>query len=204
MADNLYDILGVSKDATADEIKAAYRAQAKKNHTDVGGDNDKMVAITKAYSVLKDPEKRSHYDNTGQQEMDGFEKRFRAIIQEIFIKIVEMEHVNVERMDIIDIFKQNLNNLLENGESKKRAAEKSLKKINKALERIESSKDSAIFEVLNGNVDRLQKEINLIEKDIKFVEDCLEVVSSYHYRFEQVPDSVEEGVFNGFQWRTFQ
>lgn len=185
MGDNLYDILGVDKDATDEEIKAAYRNKAKKNHTDVGGDNDKMVAITKAYSVLKDPKKKEHYDNTGQEQLDGFDKRFRAFIQEIFIKIVETDTVDVEHMDLIDLFKQNLGGMLSNGQNLLNKTERNLKKMRSALERVTAEKDSAILEVMNGNVQRLEKEINLIELDIEFVEDCLEVLNSYHYKFDQ-------------------
>lgn len=185
MGDNLYEILGVDKNATEEEIKAAYRAKAKKNHTDVGGDNDKMVAITKAYGVLKDPKKKEHYDNTGQEELDGFDKRFRAFIQEIFIKIIETDNVDVNHMDLIDLFKQNLDGMLSNGQNLLNKTERNLKKMRSTLDRIVSEEDGAIFEVVNGNIQRLEKEVNLIELDIEFVEDCLEVLNSYHYKFDQ-------------------
>ncbi len=61
-----YDILGVSKTATADEIKKAFRKQARKHHPDAGGSEEKFKEINEAYEVLSDAEKRSQYDQFGQ------------------------------------------------------------------------------------------------------------------------------------------
>jgi DnaJ-class molecular chaperone len=66
-----YDILGVSKSASQDEIKKAYRKEALKWHPDKHKSNDKEEAerrfkqINEAYQVLSDPEKRSAYDQFG-------------------------------------------------------------------------------------------------------------------------------------------
>ena len=56
---NYYDILGVKKDATADEIKKAFRKLARKHHPDAGGDEEKFKEINEAYEVLSDTEKRA-------------------------------------------------------------------------------------------------------------------------------------------------
>jgi molecular chaperone DnaJ len=61
-----YDILGVPKAATADEIKRAYRKKAVELHPDKsGGDEAKFKELGEAYEVLKDPQKRSAYDQYG-------------------------------------------------------------------------------------------------------------------------------------------
>jgi len=67
MAANYYDILGVSKGATDDEIKKAYRKLAHKHHPDkAGGDEKKFKEINEAYQVLSDKTKRQQYDQYGQ------------------------------------------------------------------------------------------------------------------------------------------
>ncbi len=75
MADkrDYYEVLGLSKDASEDEIKRAYRKLAKKYHPDVNKEPDaaeKFKEVSEAYEVLSDPEKKSNYDQFGFAGVD--------------------------------------------------------------------------------------------------------------------------------------
>ena len=60
-----YQILGINKNASQEEIKKAYRRLAHKYHPDKGGDEQKFKDITEAYQVLSDSNKRGQYDKFG-------------------------------------------------------------------------------------------------------------------------------------------
>ena len=78
MPRDYYDILGVSKSATEDELKKAYRKLAVKYHPDKNPDNkeaeEKFKEAAEAYSVLSDPEKKQRYDQYGHDglKQNGF------------------------------------------------------------------------------------------------------------------------------------
>ena len=62
-----YEILGVARNATKDEIKKAYRKLAHKHHPDkTKGDDKKFKELNEAYEVLYDDKKRADYDTYGK------------------------------------------------------------------------------------------------------------------------------------------
>ncbi|ROR71757.1 molecular chaperone DnaJ [Bogoriella caseilytica] len=68
-----YEILGVSRDASAEDIKKAYRKMARRYHPDVAGEEgaEKFKDLGRAYEVLADPEKRRMYDMGGEEALGG-------------------------------------------------------------------------------------------------------------------------------------
>ncbi len=66
-----YEILGVSKGASADEIKKAFRRAAIEHHPDRGGDEAKFKELNEAYEILKEPSKRQRYDQFGHAGVGG-------------------------------------------------------------------------------------------------------------------------------------
>jgi molecular chaperone DnaJ len=71
-----YQVLGVDRGAGSDEIKRAYRRLARQYHPDVNGNDpeaaERFKEVSKAYSVLADPEKRQRYDTFGEAGVEGY------------------------------------------------------------------------------------------------------------------------------------
>src|SRR3954465_5607407 len=84
MARDYYEVLGVSRDAGADELQQAYRRLARANHPDVNRDpgaEERFKEVNDAYHVLSDPELRKRYDRFGddfQRVPDDWEERVGA------------------------------------------------------------------------------------------------------------------------------
>ncbi|MGA7624372.1 MAG: DnaJ domain-containing protein, partial [Candidatus Acidiferrales bacterium] len=86
-----YEVLGVARDATADQIKSAYRKAALQHHPDRNPENKQDAehnfrAASEAYAVLSDPQKRSIYDRYGVAGLGnrGFDTGFNSTIFEEF------------------------------------------------------------------------------------------------------------------------
>jgi curved DNA-binding protein len=85
---NYYETLGVGKNATAAEIKSAYRKLAKECHPDIGGDAERFKTISEAYDTLKDDNKKHQYDLS----LNGFRNAYTTntvhdFINEDFFRI---------------------------------------------------------------------------------------------------------------------
>ncbi len=94
MAKEYYELLGISEDASQDEIKKAYRKKAKKYHPDSNkdtADEEKFKKINKAYDVLSDEDKRKKYDQFGKQGVEGHagrgQRRAASNFQDLFEQI---------------------------------------------------------------------------------------------------------------------
>ena len=80
---NYYQILGVEKTATADQIKQAFRRLASQHHPDKGGDTQRFQEVQEAYGVLGDETKRAEYDNPRPQ-FSGFQGHGGFNMHDIF------------------------------------------------------------------------------------------------------------------------
>lgn len=117
---SVYEILEVSKDASDDQIKKAYRKLALKYHPDKGGDAKLFQALSLAHSILSDPEKRNIYDQTGSvdseeasQDFSFWYEYFRGLFPKISVsdidKFQEKYHGSKdEKNDVIAAYNQHL------------------------------------------------------------------------------------------------
>lgn len=182
---NLYEILGVEKEATSDEIKKAYRTICKENHPDLKkGDEKIFIAATRAYEVLMDPEKRKKYDETGDtpDEQSVFEEarsQLTGLYQHVITTVQNLTYRNIvaEMKKILA--------------EKKRGAERELQELETEKERLDKIKiritgPDNIFERT------AQALIDMVMKKIRAVKRMLDVISRITEQLDKYEDHPEK------------
>ena len=94
---NHYKTLGVDRDATPEQIRAARRKKASSAHPDKGGTDGQMQDINRAYAVLSDPDLRKRYDETGADAPAEPAARQVAMqtFAQILLEVVSRDNVNL-------------------------------------------------------------------------------------------------------------
>jgi len=99
MNKNLYEELGLTKNATKSEIKSSYRSLVKKHHPDAGGDKDRFIAIQNAWETLNDPILKAKYDKRiyssypiSNKQNDNWEEEFNTTKFSSSIKDKEVQY----------------------------------------------------------------------------------------------------------------
>ena len=184
---NPYETLGVPIDATATQIKRAYRDKAKEAHPDKGGNTDQMAQANRAYIILSDPEKRKRYDETGSDK----EPDLSGQIHMAFASMAEKIFFNQEGLNAKKGI-QAFSDALDRGYNE---AREQLRK-NRAL--LESAKARIVkspeFDLLSGliaqKLDALTQDEAKNEQDYTVHKKALELIRAYVFKEPEEPPMV--------------
>lgn len=116
MSADLYAVLGVTKGASPEQIKRAYRNKAKKAHPDAGGDKESFDRIAVAYAVLSDPDARKRYDETGEYDAGSALNELAAVyacINGVLTQIVSADDQALQQ-DLVKVISNTLGNEIVN------------------------------------------------------------------------------------------
>lgn len=190
-AANLYETLGVARDASEKEIKSAYRALARRAHPDVGGDGDEFKTIATAYNCLMDPEKRKHYDTFG--EIDEGDHPALVFLISLFNDLV-LEALNgrirFEEWDLISALKERIKRSPEQLHAAITENERRARELKKAAVRLKAKQgeDNQLAKVLLKPVAELEaaakeSRSKLAQLEQRIIPEALEILAKYNYEY---------------------
>lgn len=194
-----YDILGVKKDADGAEIKRAARDLMRAHHPDKGGDEAAFKAVNHAYSTLKDPDRRAHYDATGEEaDLKDVNAQALSIISEALRDVVSTTAIDVITVRVVELIRAHISEPLEKLKADLAASEESAAVIEKRLQSMEgrfiTKKEDTprnLFDDLlrahRGLVWRQRENIARARKELEPYELALLILKDYGYRYDEPP-----------------
>lgn len=190
---SLYTDLGLTKDATAAEIKKAHRDLVKQHHPDKGGKEEGFERIQHAYEILSNPDSREYYDNTGQepQKEAGFEESFAQLLEHIIVPML-YKASDYQTRDYIQVIKDTLVRSHQNIEANIKkfsldgAALTNLKQTRQRMSSKEGGRN-LFLEMLDNRIksleERRKRDLLQWQEELQFNERCQEELERYVYDY---------------------
>lgn len=183
-----YEVLGLGKDATPQEINAAYKAAAKKAHPDQGGTSEDFTRVKQASMVLLDPRQRKKFDETGEHEStaDNAEAAVMEAIASFLISTIngleEGWSPNLEQTDLIGNAKRNFADKIKVCEQNIQSINKQIRKLERALKRLKTKrKNDVIRAMISRHIVLLQNVIPINDRDIATNKRAIEILNDYEF-----------------------
>lgn len=205
MNSELYDLLGVDKEAKPAEIKAAYRRLVKIAHPDAGGDPDEFVKITMAYNTLLDPKLREAYDLSGQYgDENALQVQLRVIehigtmLEEIILSI----DVPIESIDIIVSMREHMRVTKYKYQDEEDRLTKLLQSLHKAHKQIKRRGEgrNIFVPIVEKKIAESAKAFNIVQQQLRDVDRVVEELSRYE-NIVEVIRTIQAGAYASSEQR---
>lgn len=201
---NPYDILGVPKTASTDQIKSAYRKRARDTHPDRGGDGDKFAEVTRAYSILMDPDLRKRFDETGAVDEVNpltIRQRMIQIIAQMFNSALAVEGergTSLRHFPLIKAMRAQMGQNLAQAYDVAAKHKKSLDDRQFLLARISRTDDGEnIFaDIIRGQITQLAAIVKTADLDIQAMEMACDELMAYENEVDLI-QAVQMGSHGG-------
>lgn len=195
--ENLYDVLGVDKDANNEEIRDAYHKKAKEHHPDKGGDAMIFASVSFAYKVLSDPASRKEYDEFGStSEASEKEKaaleHIKQIIQQLISAVINMNGYGSRETALATATKKVLKEQIRDTKKMIEEAKRVIRSLEQILHKTKRKKQKSkpnIFDgIANGMIEDRKNFISKASAQLEMLECAVSIVDEYEDVLpEQVP-----------------
>lgn len=198
---SLYHVLGVARDATLEQIRAAYRAKARVLHPDnlETGDREAFHELLRAHEALSDAKSRAYYDETGR--IDSAEDRAltaRAVhVVTLFVERLADAPDHVFAEDLTSIFIGQCGQEIQRLANEVGRTTRGIANLTKFKSKLNRSADAFGEDVMtmaaSGKIDALRQEALQIGKEIQVLERAIEIASHYRFTPDAPPPSTVVG-----------
>jgi len=187
---NLYDTIGVDKKASQEEISKAFRKKASTLHPDHGGNQEVFKELSKAYGLLKSPEKRKIYDRTGDPNAAEQNPLINVAIQRILMAIdkVITKADDLLSVDIISVVKQHVQKIEPNMNTETRKTKDQIKTFRDLKKRFKFKKNKKSIEVdivknmLDDKIQMANTRLENLRNEIKIARIAINVLDCYKFK----------------------
>lgn len=193
---DLYQLLGLKRAATREEVRKAYRRKAKSSHPDSGGSEEAFNALTAAHDVLADARRRERYDSTGEIEQarpDNFDGSAIEVIAQKLGMIIHAEQ-DLTSLDIGAVIEQAIREdiaLRKSSIANQRRAVERAAALRARVKRKANNADNMLARVLDWHESSAQDHAKKNEEAVRAMERALEILEGYSF-IDDLP-SVEAG-----------
>lgn len=188
---DLYQTLGVPLDATAADVKRAYRKAAKHAHPDIPGGSPARFALVKtAFDTLSDEARRRHYDETGEIEEKPVDNRQAGALQclaaglEAAIASCEANGEDPETINIPTRIKSWINSQIADTGHQITKAQTGLAKNQSIAKRFSAG---IMVQIMEGRIAAILERIAHMQRNIETGKDALELMAGLEYRADTPP-----------------
>lgn len=181
----LYQVLGVKRTATVEEIKAAYRPLAMKHHPDRGGDPEKFKVVQEAYDVLSNPVRRKLYDTTGAtKERPSVRETALQSLSSLLSECVDRS--SAEHTEIFMLARRKIDEVIRTGKANIQRDGKGIEKRNEVLKRTKFTGTGTDFvrTLVAADIERLKESIRGYKAGLAVMNEMLAILAEYEYETE--------------------
>lgn len=188
-----YEILGVERDAGAEEIKKAHRRRAKATHPDTGGDRDSFESVSKAMQCLSDPVRRKAFDDTGRDpghRIDTKMERAIGLIASLMTDVIEGDADPVTEPNLLGLMKDHLRSGMDRISVKIMSLTMTIRRGEKMMKRMRLREDGSrdvVREVLQNAVHRARDALQKAEEDSAVHAMAIEILDRYDFDADTPP-----------------